>query len=194
MYLGLVEESLPQTDSVPSVYRAISCFNKHIYRRHFRQPVVSKLPSFREPKGPCGWWKYTWCPCPTPRRLDVLKFPRCSNHTKGKQPGGTPKKKKRPEDGKWYSSESVPLREKPVVTLGEKRSRGRQKRCDKKWVKQATRGRRHGRERPDRPRKKAGRMIEGGKNTAVLSARQERSRKQKTGHANNRSERDRAVK
>ena len=41
VYLGIVEETIPQTDSVPSVYRAISCFNKHIYRRHFRQSVVS---------------------------------------------------------------------------------------------------------------------------------------------------------
>ena len=102
---------------------------------------------------------------PTPRRLDVLKFPRCSNHTKGKQPGGTPKKKKRPEDGKWDSSESVPLREKPVVTLGEKRSRGRQKRRDKKWVKQATRGRRHGRERPDRTTQEGGTDDRGGRRT-----------------------------
>ena len=68
MYLGLVEESLPQTDSVPSVDRAISCFNKHIYRRHFRQSVVSKclvsesrkvprvvevhaVPMYRRPEG-----------------------------------------------------------------------------------------------------------------------------------------------
>ena len=38
----------PQTDSVPSVDRAISCFNKHIYRRHFRQSVV-KMPYFHVP-------------------------------------------------------------------------------------------------------------------------------------------------
>ena len=38
----------PQTDSVPSVDRAISCFNKHIYRRHFRQSVV-KTPYFHVP-------------------------------------------------------------------------------------------------------------------------------------------------
>ena len=38
----------PQTDSVPSVDRAISCFNKHIYRRHFRQSVV-KMPYFHMP-------------------------------------------------------------------------------------------------------------------------------------------------
>ena len=38
----------PQTDSVPSVDRAISCFNKHIYRRHFRQSVVKK-PYFHVP-------------------------------------------------------------------------------------------------------------------------------------------------
>ena len=38
----------PQTDSVPSVDRAISCFNKHIYRRHFRQSVV-KTPYFHMP-------------------------------------------------------------------------------------------------------------------------------------------------
>ena len=44
------------------------------------------------------------------------------------------------------------------------------------------------------PRKKAGRVIEGGKNTGVLTAGQKRSRKQKTGRAKNRSESDRAVK
>ena len=38
---GIVEETIPQTDSMPSVDRAISCFNKHIYRRHFCQSVVS---------------------------------------------------------------------------------------------------------------------------------------------------------
>ena len=42
--------------------------------------------------------------------------------------------------------------------------------------------------------KKAGRVIESGKNTGALTAGQKRSSKQKTGRANNRSERDRAVK
>ena len=35
--------TLPQTASVLSVYRAISCFNKHIYRKHLQQSVVSQI-------------------------------------------------------------------------------------------------------------------------------------------------------
>ena len=67
VYLGNVEETTPQTDSVPSVDRAISCFNKHIYRRHCRQSVV-KMPYFHAPWGSRGRWKYTRCPCPLRRR------------------------------------------------------------------------------------------------------------------------------
>ena len=63
VYVGNVEETTPQTDSVPSVDRAISSFNKHIYRRHFRQSVV-KMPYFHAPWGSRGRWKYTRCPCP----------------------------------------------------------------------------------------------------------------------------------
>ena len=33
---GVERHNLPQTDSVPSVDRAISCFNKHIYSKNCR--------------------------------------------------------------------------------------------------------------------------------------------------------------
>ena len=71
MYRGNVEETTPQTDSVPSVYRAISCFNKHIYRRHFRQSVVIYCLVSNSRKVPEGGGSTRGAHVPMPVRPDV---------------------------------------------------------------------------------------------------------------------------
>ena len=136
------------------------------------------MPSFQEPKGPCGWRKYTWCPCPDAPKGQTCENSQDEGTTRRARPGRNAEEtRKLPKlDGK--SKEH--LEPGGDVKTGTKRGQG------------------DGHRKMSRPRtvrEKHQRRREGGWQKSRRTVTwPERSRRRHTERARNRPESDRAAK